>query len=228
MRRLNDKMNAMTKILPLLFSALLATSCTIVDFGGALDEVGKQEAVPQQVKRTGTYPQLLGDYKPAPTPAWQNGDTYYIQLPVAYVPAQDWWISHMSPHTGFDYPDNLTDEQISRYPTEIYYAVLTREQFREACSHPKIEFKRGGRLRNMQYDIIPASQVDLKGATYLTDCASDMPQRILQDRLPYRRSTGNQLRRPLVFLLDVADIPLSIVATPIGWAADVILRPFVR
>ncbi len=216
-------------IIMLLFSLLLLPACTIVDMGGAVDEIGKQEAVPQQVKRTGEHPKILEDYTNAPTPAWRKGDTYYIQLPIAYVPAQDWYALHYSPYllnNGFEWPQRLTDAEISQYPTEIYYAVLNAEQFKEACRHPKIELT--PRMRNMEYEIIPAAEVDLTGAEKLTDCATRAPQRILLDRLPARRTTGNQWRRPLVFILDAADIPLSIAATPIGWVANVILCPFVR
>lgn len=217
-------------IIILLSLLLLLPACTIVDMGGALDEIGKQEPVPQQIKRTGKPMPLLGNYEDAPTPAWRKGDTYYIQLPVAYVPAKDWIFHHFSPkllHNVFEYPQCLTKEEISHYPTEYYYAVLTKEQFTEAGRHPKIEVK-GGRMRNMVYDIVPAAQVDLRGAEKLTACASRFPDRILQDRLPERRTTGNQWRRPLVFVLDIADIPLSVAATPIGWVANVVLCPFVR
>ena len=216
-------------IIILLSLLLLLPACTIVDMGGALDEIGKQEAVPQQIKRTGKPMPLLGNYEDAPTPAWKKGDTYYIQLPIAYVPAKDWHIAHFSPYllnNVFEWPQCLTPEAISHYPTEIYYAELNRKQFAEACRHPKFEFT--PRMRNMKYRILPAAEVDLTGAEKLTNCATRWPQRILQDRLPYRRTTGNQWRRPLVFVLDVADIPLSVAATPIGWVANVILCPFVR
>ena len=214
-------------VIILLYSLLLLPACTIVDMGGAVDEIGKQVAVPQVKKRSEKWRKGAYDY--APTPAWKKGDTYYIQLPIAYVPAQYWYVLHYSPYllnNGYEWPQRLTDEDISRYPTEIYYAVLNQEQFKEARRHPKIELP--PRMRDMEYEIVPAAAVDLTGAEKLTDCATEMPQRILLDRLPARRTTGNQWRRPLVFVLDVADIPVSIVATPIGWVANVILCPFAR
>ena len=212
-------------IIMLLYLLLLLPACTIVDMGGALDEIGKQEPVPQQIKRTGKP-----IYEDAPTPAWRKGDTYYVQLfPIAYVPAKDWLIVHFSPYllnNFFEWPQPLTLEQISHYPTEIYYAELDKEQFAEVCRPPKFEFN--PRTRNMKYRILPAADVDLRGAEKLTAYASRLPNPILQDRLPERRTTGNQWRRPLVFVLDVADIPLSVAATPIGWVVNVILCPFVR
>ena len=218
-------MKKLLKLVPLL--AMLG-SCTIVDFGGALDNVGKQVATPQTEKNSETtWKSLAYDY--APTPAWKKGDTYYVQLPIAYVPAQDWFLFHYSPSSAggsFEYPRHLTMEEISHYPTETYYAILTQEQFEEACRHPKVELT--PRMRKMKYDIVPAAEVDLTSAVKVKENTSSLPKRILLDRLPARRTTGNQWRRPLVWVLDAADIPLSVAATPIGWATNVLLYPFVK
>ena len=157
-------------IIILLFSLLLLPACTIVDMGGAVDEKGKQVATPQVKKRSEKWRKGAYDY--APTPAWRKGDTYYIQVPIAYVPAQDWYALHYFPYllnNSFEWPQRLTDAEISQYPTEIYYAVLNAEQFKEACRHPKIELT--PRMRNMEYEIVPAAEVDLTGAEKLTNCA---------------------------------------------------------
>ena len=36
-------------------------------------------------------------------------------------------------------------------------------------------------------------------------------------KIPDRRTWGNQLRRALVWVLDVVDIPLGMAVSPIGW-----------
>lgn len=219
-----EQMKHFLKLLPVL----LFSSCTIVDLGGALDEAGKQEATIQQVKQAKKCELLADQYCDAPSPAWKKGDRYYIRLAVAYVPAQDWILLHINPllPDTMSLPGKLSGKTISNYPTEFYYAVLNEQQFKKICT--KYRRIKAPRMDGEHYLILPEKDVDLTGAEKLTDNATRCPAQLLKNRLPVNRSTGNRLRRPLVFVLDVADIPLTVAATPIGWVVDAITWPFLK
>lgn len=202
---------------------LLLPACTQINLGGAVDQIGKKEATPHYQAK-----ELRGTtmYTPAPTPAWKKDGKYYVQLPISYVPTREAWITHLSHYIDlvFDFPKPYNRKEISQYPTEIYYAVLDEKQFQAARKHPKTEFK--SRMDRMKYSIVPESEIDLSGATLVTKNTSYFPGRILGERLSDRRTFGNQCRRPLVLILDIADIPLTLAATPIGWFVDLIVAPF--
>lgn len=214
----------------LIILAGLLPSCTVIDIGGGLDNIGKQVATPQRIERQQERYPLIGKYGKAPTPAWKKGDTYYVQLAVAYVPAKEEWLISFSPiilRNSIEFPKQLTPEEISHYPTEIFYAELNEAQFDKVC-RKDIRMKQTNAMAKEEFRLIPADEVDLTGATKITNNVVRQPQRLLQGRMPERRTTGNQWRRPLVFVADVADIPLSIAATPVGWVTHLILYPFVK
>lgn len=79
------------------------------------------------------------------------------------------------------------------------------------------------------FPVLPASEVHLAGAERLPAEYSrrlELGANIILDRLPVRRTLGNQLRRPLTWVLDVADIPLSYAATPVWELVNLIYYPF--
>ena len=207
-------------ITALCLAAVGLSSCaTVIDTGSTLDNVGKQAPDRLLVKEDSWH-------KEAPLVAWKKGETYYVELPVAYIPAsirnQDFLICNISPlrsHREFCYPDfdgsykfraDLQDTK------EVFYAVLTEEQFRLACTgYGKWETPP---LARESFPLLAAAEVNLNEAERLPEEYSRRLENgasVMLDRLPVRRTFGNQLRRPLTWVLDVADIPLSYAATPV-------------
>ena len=215
----------------LCLAAVGLSSCaTDIDTGSTLDNVGKQ-APDRLLVKEGSW------HKEAPLVAWKKGETYYVELPVAYIPAsirnQDFLICNISPlrsHREFCYPDfdgsykfraDLQDTK------EVFYAVLTEEQFRLACTgYGKWETPP---LARESFPLLAAADVNLNEAERLPEEYSGRLENsasVMLDRLPVRRTLGNQLRRPLTWVLDVADIPLSYAATPVWELVNLICYPF--
>jgi len=209
-------------------------SCTtLIDSGSMLDNVGKQEPSRLLEVENNRYSSW---HKESPLVAWKKGDTYYVEIPVAYIPAgirhRDsliWNISLLR-NEQFFYPDTDNSAKIIsglQKKKEVFYAVLTEEQFRLACTgYGKWETPP---LAGESFPVLPASDVHLVGAERLPAEYSRRLKNganIILDRLPARRTLGNQFRRPLSWILDTADIPLTIAAAPVGWLVNFIYYPF--
>ena len=120
-----------------------------------------------------------------------------------------------------DFKTDLWEIKKHQLCKETYYAILTEEQFKIACTYyGKFEVPP---INKERFPILPAAEVDLKGARLVNmeNRYIDV-EHIIESRMPCRRTTGNQLRRPLAFVLDVADIPLMFAAAPVGWVSRLI------
>lgn len=211
--------------LSLATGAGLNSCSTIIDTGSALDSVGKQSAAHLLIAK-----EKRDFYLPleeAPVSVYKRGTSYYVKLPIAFIPADirnnDYLIYNMGIFVGrdkdFTYPAERQDLKHIIYKhqstPETFYAVLTEEQFRLACE-PWGKFDTPP-LTNESIPIVPASDITLDGTQMINIDKLSIDTYRMICKIPDRRTPGNQLRRPLVFVLDVADIPLSIAATPIGW-----------
>ncbi len=164
---------------------------------------------------------------------WEKDGLFYVQLPVAYIPARVKNRDYLAGMSLFcsgqiiTYPHQIMgDEAVMPYQQtkEYFYAVLSKAQLDKATS-PSRNYANS--FYDETFSVLSASEVDLSHAqkwhpspsqnSELTNNAVHMIK-----QLPTRRTTGNQLRRPLVLLLDIADIPLSLAATPIAWLTDFI------
>lgn len=218
----------------LLLSALSAVgmcSCVAhVDMGSMLDDMGRQSPAHrlQLIQERQSNHQY---YEREEIRVWTKDDMYYVQLPIAYMPAQirnrDYLMGMSMYLSGkvITYPKIIHwDKELIQYQRtkENFYAVLTETQFNKAC--------RGYRqyadwFAHESYPLLASAAMDLTGATIWRptptqqDALSTNTHYMIA-QLPDRRTTGNQLRRPLALLLDIADIPLSIAATPLVWIAD--------
>lgn len=218
----------------LCLAAVVMSSCTtVIDTGSTLDNVGKQAPHRLLVKEKrwqNTW------HKEAPLVAWKKGDTYYVELPVAYIPAsiryRDYLILNISllRTKQFCYPDIDGGSKIIadlQKMKEVFYAVLTEEQFRLACTdYGKWETSP---LAGESFPILSASDVNPDGAERLPAEYSRKLENgasIMLNRLPVRRTLGNQFRRPLTWVLNTADIPLTLAASPVGWLVNLIYYPF--
>lgn len=217
----------------LCLAAVGVTSCTIIDTGSTLDNVGKQiphRLLVKEKRGQDTW------HKEAPLGAWKKGDNYYVELPVAYIPASIRNQNHLILNISllrigqFCYPDIdgsckfIADRQKTK---EVFYAVLTEEQFRLACT----DFGKWETppLAGESFPILSASDVNPDGAERLPAEYSrklENGANVILNRLPVRRTLGNQFRRPLTWVLNTADIPLSLAASPVGWLVNLIYYPF--
>ena len=215
----------------LCLAAVGLSSCvTIIDTGSMLDDVGKQSPS-RQIRFVEEKKPLQSYYTGEKLQVWEKDGLYYVQLPVAYIPARvknrDFLVlmTMYCSVKDFTYPRLIMDEKevIQFQQTkEYFYAVLSKEQLNKAIN-PYSCYSDSFYREN--YAVLPASDVDLRQAkkwnlphsqqSELDDYAVCMIK-----HLSDRRTTGNQLRRPLVLLLDIADVPLSIATTPIAWVAD--------
>ena len=208
----------------------LGSCATVIDTGSTLDNVGKQAPDRLLVKEDSWH-------KEAPLVAWKKGETYYVELPVAYIPAsirnRDFLICNISllrSHREFRYPDFDGSNKFRadlQNTKEVFYAVLTEEQFRLACTgYGKWETPP---LAGESFPMLSAASVNMEGAERLSTEYSRRLENsapILLRSVPVRRTLGNQLRRPLTWVLDTADIPLTIAASPVGLLVNLIYYPF--
>lgn len=215
----------------LCLTAVGLNSCvTIIDTGSMLDDVGKQSPS-RQIRFVEEKKPLQSYYTGEKLQVWEKDGLYYVQLPVAYIPARvknrD-FLAGMSKFCSgkiISYPREIAgDEEVMPYQQtkEYFYAVLSKEQLNKAINPYSCY---SDSFYRETYAVLPSSDVDLNHAKKWN--LSPSQQSELDDyavcmikHLPDRRTTGNQLRRPLVLVLDIADVPLSIATTPIAWVAD--------
>lgn len=181
-----------------LFTGALAvaacSSCTIVDTGSAVDNVGRDIPV---------YQDLVGLHKlHDTTKLYTTADgKRYIKLGVYYRPARAKWFRcfmvggcPVEPHERF-YGTLHPMEQ-----PQLYYAEIEGEgSYTISKLIPEAEFNPAGTTHSVIR--IPAYK----------------KQAMLSAHLPDRRNTLNTAVQPLRWVAEVADIPLSIIATPINW-----------
>ncbi len=220
------------KTFVLLLTTLLLCSCTAVNSGSYLDSIGREcPEVQSRQNRNVASSWLVWEtvYE-----TWRLGDYYYVKLPVVYAPRHEpllisfttmpWmgrerWIFPTSPVAGgLDRHAYLTT-----LPCDIYYAELTEEQLRDCNSAYK--FAPDDRPLYRPYRLLRANEIDLRNATKVADTSIFNPDALVRRHLNDRRSTGNQIRRPLSWMLCVADIPLSIGASAAGVACEMLALP---
>ena len=221
-------------ICSLCLAAMGLSSCTTaIDTGGYLDAVGKEAPSHQLVEKKVTWGTTQ---EKAPSSVYKRDSTYYVELPVAYIPAvirdANFLLINMGIFVGrgeeFIVPDvkaDMSEVRKHQLCRETYYAILTEEQFQTACTGwGKFE---APPINNETFPILPAAEVDLQGARLVNmeNRYIDV-EHIIKSKMPCRRTTGNQLRRPLAFVLDVADIPLMFAAAPVGWVSRLIYYSF--
>lgn len=218
----------------LLFAVLctmgLSSCVTLIDTGSMLDDIGKQSPSHQLRLVQEEHPQHQY-YNREELQVWEKDGLYYVQLPVAYIPSRvknrDFLVlmTMYCSVKDFTYPRLImNDEDVIQFQhtKEYFYAVLSEAQLNKAATH---YHKYPNEFYRENYPVLAASEVDLSNAKKWKPLPSQKAALSVNaiymfKQLPDRRTTGNQLRRPLVLVLDIADVPLSIAATPFAWVAD--------
>lgn len=202
---------------------------TVIDTGGALAQVG-QLRPRLRVKEAGEVHHNV----------WKKGNQYIVRVPIAFVPPHYPLITHWTGHDnglntkrntlecgGFNY---YSEEEIMRAPEEFYYVtlnekqytVLTRNHKSDCIFPPPAELK--GIALTPHADIGDAAPIDTPAGN------RHLPKlwKLDIDTISPRRTWYNRLLQPLSWTAELADIPLSLLATPIGWLADAIYEPLHR
>lgn len=181
-------------IAPLLLVAGLLSSCTTVDLGGAVDNLGREVPVSADY----ATPDMHHHHVPCYTAA---DGRQYLRLRVRYLPARAKYFHcfmaggcPVEPFERFYLPREHPAK------TEIWYAEVEDDRF---CSITRM---------------IPAAEFSVKDTTCRLVPLPDYRQQMLVcHNLPDRRSGLNTAVQPLRWVAEVADVPLSIIATPVNW-----------
>lgn len=202
---------------------------TVIDTGGALAQVGQQR--PRlRVKEAGDVHHKV----------WKKGNQYIVRVPIAFVPPHYPLITHSTGHDnglntkrktlkcgGFNY---YAEEEIMRAPEEVYYVTLNEKQYAALTRNRKGDcfFPPPAELEG----IALTPHADIDNAEPIDTPAGDrhLPKlwKLDIDTISPRRTWYNRLLQPLSWTAELADIPLSLLATPIGWLADAIYEPLHR
>lgn len=209
---------------------------TSVNMGAALNNAGMTRPCKQRVK-TDDGKWLYY------TRVWKKDDSYIVEVPIAFVPFNPPIIEHSAGRQGGKKTlgnryRGPTDEEIAQYPAELYYAVLSQNQFLRLCQLRKVDVFQDP---FPELKLISAGDMDFRDTTLIFESdgngnivqTSEMEQfrgkpiiyKIRTHSISPRRTCKNYILRPVSWLAYVADIPLTIVATPIGWLVDAIYEP---
>lgn len=190
-------------ITALCLAAVGGSSCTIVDTGGAVNNVGRYIPVDENLAN----PSQTHEEISYTVHTYQ--DTAYLEIPVRYLPARNKWF-HCWMIGGGYVEENRRFESFSRpdkHPLDgIYYALIPvdRLQSRDALRHVT--------------HLIPACSAEPfpAGTSTGTIQLPNSAQRALS-KLEDDCTWANYAVQPLHYVAELADIPLSVMATPVNW-----------
>lgn len=192
-----------SKIINICFICLVMglSSCTIVDTGGAVNNIGRY--IPVDSKRI-----LILKKHPDRAPrytVYTRGELSYIKLGVCYLSARNKWF-HCCQVGGCPYElykRFYNDPSTLAFREDYYAEILTKH------------------LRNNDFmltkRLIPEKEFDPTNAQRSTITIEHTAQHIISQNLPERLSSTNTAVQPIRWVAEVADIPLSVIATPINW-----------
>ena len=208
---------------------------TVIDTGGAISTIGREEAKLLYTHRPEHRPNYIVHNK-----VWKKGDTYIVQIPITYAPACETFILHgrgwHNTPNQWRWPDMQQRKTDSAGATvEYYYALMDEKQYRRLTVR-LMRITREHHKPFYQVPVIPAVETDLSGAELVLDSKASLKKNDLrtpqlefwraEKQVPNRRAWYNYPLMPLSWAAEVVDIPLTIIATPIGWVVDAIYEPF--
>ena len=191
-------------------TAVRKGNVTIVDLGGAVNNIGLAE------------PHFSAPDSDIRIRVWKKDERYLIQLPITYLPARSPLI-YNTRHTKRRSIAELQQE-LRSYPTEYFYAEMAAHTYRQLLRIRK--YVRTKDLRNIR--ILTADGVSLADWEPLLDVHGNEPAPQGVPHIHFYRSSFPVPDRctwyhygltPISIGAHILDIPLSIIATPIGWLA---------
>ena len=192
----------------LYLAALGLNSCTITSTGFWLDEIGKLE---QKEHPDSELRQV-----------YQGPDYVYVQIPIVFIQNKEPIIRHLNiiemwtNGVPYIYPNNKKPD-ISA--PENYFLQIPLSSIKQGNVLSALS---GREKSDSQIRLLSAKEVDLTTCVRLPDAKASYPYELLTSQ----RTWGNRLRRPLAWSCMVTDIPLSVIATPIGWIVDIVSYPY--
>ena len=182
------------------------SSCTMVTTGFWLDEIGCLR--PEEHDRG------------QPRRVYRGTDAMYVQIPVVQVQHSESVIRHV------DCTDLRPGVGVHRYPQLSVQSVSEPENYilripSVVGAPPLGEWDASLPVPPEEMCLLSASAVELSACERMPDACVELHPRWPEEWLGTRRSLGNQFRMPLARCCMLADIPLSLIATPIGWVTDV-------
>ena len=204
---------------------------TIIDTGGAIANIG------QQRPRLRTEPEQQNErHLRVHYCIWKKDGRYIVQLPVCYTPARYSVLVHIVRDSWrrdtleCEFPNpHFSPAELAQYPVEYYGAELTEEQYQEIFRRSlHIKMPKRNIFENVMFRSL--TEIDLTEAELVKDMQGELPRLMhiwdgSRELPPPRRTWYNRCLMPLSWAAEVADIPLSIIATPIGWLVDAIYEP---
>lgn len=184
----------MKKYLSLLFSVFAVSSCTIVDTGGAVDNVGREIPVNHDLV-------LMKKHSRTTYPLYTTKEgKRYIKLRSHYLPARAKLFNcYMVGGCPVEAYERFYADLYNGKPQTFYAEIEGDRPYRVKWLIPEADFS---------LDNVSVGQI----AFHETEA-----QRALSAHLPEHRNTLNMLVQPIRWVADVADIPLSLIATPVNW-----------
>ncbi len=211
----------MAPIRQLIFSLaplLLLPACTIVDTGGAINNIGREVPVSNDYAASLATTNEVSPLRPnneSVTVFTTADGKRYAQLNVRYLPARSDWFQGfqvggcpvMAKPLFHNRPLTMDETVTGNTPSsERYYVELEGTSSGKATR--LVEFS----------DIAPYGILYTKGLSVDTiQMSATEQQAAVNALLPDRRSGLNTAIQPLRWAGEVADIPLSIIATPVNW-----------
>ncbi len=192
----------------LLLTAVVSSAfsaCTIVDTGGVLDNVGRSFPVVDVQK----LPKQENSYGPRKCTVYTYQDTAYIEIPVQYQSLHNDWfkccmIGGCPVYATYPYADRPNSY---RHPMDgLYLAVVPKDKL-HAPDMPE--------YATIQHDCT-LEPFPRGTETTISTLTHDDVQRIL-NKTGAHRTWYNHTLQPLRWCAEIADIPLSIMATPVNW-----------
>lgn len=173
---------------------LACSSCTFVDLGGAVDNVGRDLPVCRDMAHIG---------KPHHTATvWQTADgKRYLELDIYYLPARAKWF-HCYMVGG------CPKEAFARFYCPLLPSQKLQTYYAEIAGDAPYSVNR----------IVAAAQLDLAHAKRsVIHLPNVHKQAIVCAHLPEKRSALNTAVQPLRWAAELLDVPLSCIATPVNW-----------
>lgn len=205
-------MNLLTRLMRFLLFATLFTfglsSCTVISTGFRLDEIGQLRPKEHQA----------GELRQV----YQDADYVYVKIPIVLIQNKEPIIRHLSMMDLWDnptpylYPNNK-NPGISA--PQNYYLQIPLSHVKEGGV---VAASVGRDVHRPEIRLLSEKEVNLTTCVRLQDKQVYCPHELLSSQ----RTWGNRLRQPLAWCCMVADIPLSIMATPVGWVVDIVSYPF--
>ena len=200
---------------------------TIIDLGGAVHNIGLAEPhLREEPLPPGRKPRFTRASSPESDlriRVWKKDERYLIQLPITYLPARSPLI-YNTVHTRRPGKAEL-QQQLSQHPIEYFYAEMAAHTYKSLLRIRK--YTRPKDLRNIR--ILTADEVSLADWEPLLDVHGNEPAPQGVPHIHFYRSSFPVPDRctwyhycltPISIGAHILDIPLSIIATPIGWLAS--------